>query len=151
TLTTTVFAVVDGVVFRPLPYVRADRLAMPKGGFRTLPALNFVQVSGPDVRAWKAAAPEVEFATMSVGDLTPIAEADALRSAEVDASFLHVLGVRPLMGGFVAADFAGAPNPPIAAALITYATWQARFGGDPSVIGQVRTDNGGHGFRVAGV
>jgi predicted permease len=150
-LTTTVFAVVDGVVFRPLPYARPDRIAFIRGGFRALPKTTLTQASLPDVRAWKAAAPTAEFMTMRIGELTPFAEADPLHSASVDAGFFHFLGVEPLIGGFTAADFGGPPNARIVPAILAYATWQARFGGDPSVIGQVRTDNAGQGLRVVGV
>src|SRR5262249_12013784 len=123
----------------------------PKGGFSRLPDLNLIQVSWPDVRAWESAVPTAEFSAMSVGSQTVVGDADSLRTAEVDARFFDVLGIKPLIGGFSPSDFSGPRNLPVTRALISYGVWQARFGGDPSVIGQVRADGTGQGMRVVGV
>ena len=45
-LSTTVFAVVDGVLFKPLPYPQADRLVAIEPGFNNLPAPASPSASG---------------------------------------------------------------------------------------------------------
>jgi hypothetical protein len=148
-LATTVFAVVDGVLFKPLPYERPRELYDVSGGFQRLPDLAMPSVSLPDVRAWMTAAPDVRFATISVGGAITISDNEYLRSAEVDRHFFDVLGVQPLFGGFQPDDFG--PRTTVRPALVTYRVWQQRFGGRPDVIGRTLFDSGGKGLRVAGV
>jgi len=148
-LATTVFALVDGVLFKPLPYRAPDQLFVVSPWFTALSNHVVVGSSAPDVRAWVAAVPEAQFATFSLGGSTTIADQETLRSAEIDAAFLDVLGAPPLRGGFVEGDFG--PSTPIRPALLSFATWQSRFGGDPSVVGRTFTDRRGDGIRVAGV
>ena len=101
-LATTVFALVDGVLFKPLPYHAPDQLFVVSPGFTALasPAATFVSpASVPDVRAWAASVPEARFATFNLGGATTIADQETLRSAEVDAAFFDVLRAPPLRGG----------------------------------------------------
>ncbi len=126
-LATTVFAVVDGVLFEPLPYERPRNLYSVSGGFRRLPDFVMQTVSLPDVRAWMTAAPDVRFTTFSIGGLLTISDNEYLRSADVDPHFFDVLGVQPLFGGFRPDDFG--PRTTVRPALVTYRVWQRRFGG----------------------
>jgi predicted permease len=148
-LATTVFAVVDGVLFEPLPYERPRELYTVSGGFRRVPDLVMPSVSLPDVRAWMTAAPDVRFAAFSFGGAITISDNEYLRSADVDPHFFDVLGVQPLFGGFRPDDFG--PRTSVRPALVTYRVWQQRFGGRPDVIGRTVIDSGGEGLRVAGV
>jgi len=152
-LATTVFALVDGVLFKPLPFRAPDQLFVVSPGFTALSSPTsvpaFAPASVPDARAWIASVPEARFATFNLGGATTIADQETLRSAEVDAAFFDVLGAPPLYGGFVEDDFG--PSTPIRPALLTFATWQGRFGGDPNVVGRTFTDRRGDGIRVAGV
>ena len=65
-LATTVFAVVDGVLFRPLPYPDAGRLVIIEPGFRSMPLpapingkVPGYSASAIDLASWRAAAPDV--------------------------------------------------------------------------------------------
>ena len=49
-LATTVFAIVDGVLFRPLPYANGEELYEVTGGFTALPGFTMQSVSRPVVR-----------------------------------------------------------------------------------------------------
>ncbi|MEZ5315975.1 MAG: ABC transporter permease [Vicinamibacterales bacterium] len=151
-LATTVFAVVDGVLFKPLPFADADELVQvtpetpAQVGSTIMMAGN---TSVPDLDAWRAAVPEMTFTATTFGGSQPIGEADAVRFAQVDARFFEVTGTAPLFGGFRDEDFG--PQGPVRSALVSYAFWQARLGGDPGVIGRVLADRSGEGIRVAGV
>lgn len=59
-----------------------------------------ISSSPADASAWKAAAPEVQFTTFSLGGREQIDEGEPARSAWVAENFFDVLGQRPLIGGF---------------------------------------------------
>jgi putative ABC transport system permease protein len=164
-LGTTVFAVVDGVLFKPLPYARAGELYDVSGGYSVRPEYTpaqrqFAAINTPgravslrDLEDWRRAWPEVELAayqslpsTHPVGDLRAWSPSVAV----VDEHVLDVLGVAPLFGGFTADDFvAPVATPP---ALLSYAAWIQLFGGRADVIGQRVTDAASrNAYRVAGV
>ncbi len=149
-LALAVFAIVDGVLFAPMPYARPGELYYVAGWFRSLPAtFRMSGVSLADLAAWSEAAPAVTFTAMSLGDAVAIADNDHLRTAEVDRRFFDLVGVQPLLGGFDEQDFAG--KAAVQPALLLYSTWQSRFGGDPSILGRSFVASSGDGMRVAGV
>jgi predicted permease len=130
TLATTVFAIVDGVLFKPLPYPRAEELY-------TVRAPYSLAVSARDVREWAAAVPEAPMALLgpaftvgsTIGD-RPL----PVTGAEVGPGALEILGVRPLMGGFRPEHFI--PSGGRVPVLISYRFWQGTFGRDSSVVGK---------------
>ena len=138
TLATTVFAVVDGVLFKPLPYPSPSELYGIEGWFswateRGSSSLN--AISRRDIDAWSAAVPDIRIGACVLGTSSPLPDGDTVRSAMVDRAFLDVLGVRPLYGGFLPSHFETSAK--IEPALISYKLWHARFGGQPSVLGTV--------------
>jgi putative ABC transport system permease protein len=66
----------------------------------------------------------------------------------VEANFLNVLGVQPVLGRDLTSedDRPGAPK----VALLSYALWRSRFGGDPGVPGKTFSLDG-EPVRIAGV
>lgn len=151
-LTTTVFAIVDGVLFKPLPYRDVNRIFGVTTGYFKVP--DSVGSSGVvsqfDVDAWRAALPPGALAAFisQGGSLTPGTD-PRVPFARVDAAFFDVIGVKPLVGGFVAGDFLAAAA--IQPAIITHGYWARRFGADPAVIGRTVLGEGGAGFRIAGI
>jgi predicted permease len=149
-LATTVFAIVDGVLFKRLPYADPDALYDVAGGFSALPSPPFASsASVADVQAWTDAVPELRVTTAGIGTAVTISDNDYLRAALVDSSFFDVLGVRPVLGGFTEADFESPSK--VRAAVITYETWQSRFGGAYEVLGRTFVDAAGEGARIVGV
>jgi predicted permease len=148
-LATTVFAVVDGVLFKALPYPNPDALYDVAGGFSARPGEPMQVVSFPDTRAWIAAIPEARFTMMNIGDAVLIADNDYWRVAKVDRTFFDVVGVRPMLGGFSDADFG--PASKVRPAIVTYEIWQNRLGGTPAALGRLLLDASGNGARVVGV
>ena len=160
-LATTVFAIVDGLLFRPLPYPRADRLVVVEPGFRTVPppppvngqALRY-GTSAVDLANWQAAVPDARFTAYRVQPSSGVGAGindDVAGIARVQRNFFDVVGVRPLIGGFGDGDFE--PNPRVRPVILTYETWQARLGGAPDVVGRTIAfdSDTGFGLRVAGV
>jgi putative ABC transport system permease protein len=137
-LSATVFAVVDGVLFRPLPYVDPDRLVAVYGAVggprpETTMALSYLELAD-----WRAARALEQLEGYGPNGLSVRVrgtdETTQVRTSVVTEGFLDMLGVRPVIGRpFVASDFEpGAP--PVA--MVSYRIWRAAFGGDPDVLGR---------------
>src|SRR6188472_4239942 len=60
-LATTVFAIVDGVLFRPLPYPQADHLFTVLPGFTGITSESRHAVGIGHIADWISAAPDVKF------------------------------------------------------------------------------------------
>jgi predicted permease len=151
-LASTVFAVIDGVLFKPLPYPEADRLFAIQPGFQDPSARGTPSVSPRELEAWQAAMPDVQFTGF---DRSPAAMIEGPNDPElglalVQPDFFAVLGVVPLAGGLHAADFARASGWP--RLVISYELWQQRFGGDPDIVGRdVDADPRIGRLQIAGV
>jgi predicted permease len=160
-LATIVFAVVDGVLFRPLPYPDAGHLVVIEPGFENLPrptlggnlTLHY-STSEVELTAWQAAVPQAAFTAVNPrrwGDLGPGVNDTTAGMAEISPNFFDIIGVRPLIGAFTDPDFAQqATMRPV---IVTYDVWQTRFGGADDIVGRtVAIDpNGGFGLRIVGV
>jgi predicted permease len=150
-LATTVFAVVDGVLFKPLPYRQADRLFAVTLGHHDQPGSlrPFAPISAAEFQGWSSAVSGGRLTAFAYGDSWPVGVHEFASGARIDVAFFDVMGARPAIGGFVADDFlAAAPVPP---ALVSWRFWQERLGADPGAIGRSLVDDQGHGIRVAGV
>ena len=149
TLATTTFAIVDGVLFKPLPYRDADELFAGSGGYAKSP-LATPALSPEEIQAWRTAAPEAQVASFGtrstlgrLGDLTE------LQTVGVSSELLDVLGIRLAIGGFTEDDFR--PSTDARPALISQGLWQRAFGGRPDILGATLPLAGGRPLRVAGV
>ena len=133
---TAIFSVVDAVLLRPLPFPDPDRLMMvisvnPAKGFPRFPA------SAPDFVDWRAQ--NRAFEGMAAVDSGPFnlsegTEPERLNGAHVTASFLGVIGIKPILGR----DFRPEEEREGAEAvvLIGHGLWTRRFGSDPAVVGR---------------
>jgi predicted permease len=148
-LATTVFAIVDGVLFKPLPYPNGDDLYDVTGAFTALPEFTMASISRLDAERWAAALPEARFTSVSIGTAVTIADNDYWRAAYVDRQFFDVIGVPPFLGGFNDADFGVAAK--VKPVIVTYEIWQHRLGGTRGALGRLLIDAKGEGVRVAGV
>lgn len=132
--TTAMFTLVDGALFRSLPYSHADELVSigvlaPIIDGEFLFAGNFL--------SWRHDQKPFSGFTSSTGvsncDLTedhPV----RLACGNVDANFLPTFEIQPILGrNFTQEeDRPGIPR----VALLTYGLWQSRFAGDPGVVGR---------------
>jgi putative ABC transport system permease protein len=137
-LSATVFAFVDGVLFRPLPYRDPGHLYAMFGAVRGDNPGSRLSVSPADLADWKAmshswsALEAFEFARPVGVELD--GSVTFVPAAGISAGLLQTLGVEPAIGRpFVPADFApGAP--PVA--LMTFEAWQRVLAGDSAVLGR---------------
>jgi len=131
------FAVVDAVLLRPLPYANADEVVtvwshvdLPerKGGSPL--SLNEAIAYGERSRAFRG------FAAYTWGQATLLGgdQPRQLVCARVMQPMFAVLGVRPVLGRtFLAAEDAPGRDE---AVVLTHQLWQQAFGGDRGVLGR---------------
>lgn len=140
--TTSMYAVADHVLLRPLPYERPERVVtlwetdLTAGGARRQVSPGNYLDWAEAARSFSAMALVVPFSVDLAGDGPP----ESLKTWDVTPGFFDALGVRPILGrAFTAEEYQ--PNWP-AVALLSYTMWQRRFGGDPQVVGRTLTLNG---------
>ena len=144
---TAMFAVVYGVLIRPLPYADVDRLhflfqSSPRAGRTRITPLDFVDLHA-QVRSMRTAAIVGNGFTFT-GHGDPELAVGHLVSGE----FFDLLGVTPALGRtFGTAEEAATTNDVI---VLSHGFWQRRFGGDPNIIGRTITANN-RSFTVLGV
>jgi predicted permease len=151
--TTVMFAVVDGVLLRPLPVRDQGRLIL---AWKELRSSRFAHYpfGGPDVEAVVGASQLIESGAgvTSNGAVAWVAVEDGSASyvhgALVTGAFFDVLGIHPLLGRALrpADDVAGADN----VVVISHGLWTRRYGASREAIGR-RMTLGGTAFTVVGV
>jgi predicted permease len=135
-----IFAFVDAALIKPLPYPEPARLAAVTESIPLFPRAN---LSYPDYLDWKRF--NTVFGSMDVftGDgflVAAPAGADPVRAGRVSYGFFRTLGVGPRIGR----DFSRDEEAPGGShvVILSYGTWQQRFGGRKDVAGQAVTLSG---------
>lgn len=146
---TAVFSVVDRILFRALPYAHGEQL-VSVGMMTPLDTNEFLFGDGYfDLRRTQTPFSSISsfVAGSSSCDLT---ETDPVRldCMQFERSFLPMLGRAPLIGRNFSAQEDRPKGP--RSALMSYALWRGRFGGDPSVVGRVISLDG-QPITIAGV
>src|SRR5712692_1687356 len=147
--TTAMFAVVDAVLLRPLPYADPDRLVML---WTRTPGGPQAAASWPELVDWREQ--NHSFADMAAWrgqsvNLTGGAEPERVVGAFVSGRFFPLLGARPVLGRtFTAEETDPATARPVA--VLGHGLWQRRFGSDPGILGRSLVLNG-QSHAVVGV
>jgi len=131
---TAIFAVVQAVVLRPLPFARAEQLVcvwmVPPEGGRQRVALP----DAYDIRERCDSFSGMAHYLISSVEVSDGARSEELPTASVSVDTLAVLGVAPVLGrGFEPGDEKYNTEQ---VAILAYDFWQRWFGGDPAVIGR---------------
>jgi putative ABC transport system permease protein len=153
-LSTAVFTVADALLLRRLPVRDQDRLVVLRG---VTPDQAFdypldLSDGGEFIRSSRTLERAALFLYNGAGPV-PIRDGDRiarLRRALVSGRFLEVLGAQAVLGRALRPtdDVRGAE--PVA--VLSYATWQRRFNGDPHVLGrQLVLYGGGRPYTIVGV
>jgi putative ABC transport system permease protein len=150
----TVFAVVNAVLWRPLPFADPARLMHVQATDAT-GANRFLSV--PIWDEWKAGVRDVALAAYTYADFSIVdgGEPETLIAALVSPDLLDVVGVAPAYGrAFQPSDAAGGER----TVILTHSFWTRRFGADPKIVGTVvkltgpeHMDDIDGAYRVAGV
>jgi predicted permease len=147
-LNTSMFSLMNLLIIQPLPFPNRDQLVRV---YRTTPQSQTANHPAPDfVELARETAPYADLAAFRMWGYTLAPEgrpAVNLNALRVSASFFPVLGMKPQIGRWFRPDEDRPDNHVI---ILSYAAWQAHFGGDPAVVGQnVRID--GESTTVIGV
>jgi predicted permease len=146
---TAVFSVVDRILFRSLPYPRADRLVslgmvapiVPQEFLLSYDYLDWRDNQTPfeAMGAWVDGLRDCD-----LNDTRPL----RLRCAGVDSTLLRTLGTMPVRGR----NFTRQEEKPDApkTAIVSYGLWRSRFAQDPAAVGRtIRLD--GQSVTIVGV
>lgn len=131
-LSATVFAIVDGVLFKPLPYADADQLRTASG--RRANGRGGGALSLDEIRVWQRDLPDVPISAFQwSSDAGTLGDGVIYGAASVEQRFFDVLGQHPLLGGFRPEHFVpGAPE----VAIISHRLWRQKMGGTMDVLGR---------------
>src|SRR5438132_2713661 len=134
-----VFSWIEGILLRPFPLVvDQDRLLAVAGTDRGAAGTN--DVSWPDFQDLQQGstlidafiAEKITGTTLSIGD-----RAERAPGSIVSANYFDAIGVRPILGrGFEPGEDVGRNAHPVT--VISYQMCQARFHGDPAIIGKTQ-------------
>jgi putative ABC transport system permease protein len=145
---TAIFSAVNPILFQPLPYPEARRIAMiwyaGEDGSRVPQAFHTYRELAARNRAFDTiAVMKIWQPTLTGGD-----QPERFDGQQVTSSYFRTLGMAPALGR----DFQAADDPHNAprVAILSHGLWRRRFGGDRSIIGrQVRLD--AESYTVIGV
>jgi len=145
---TAIFSVVNGVLLRPLPYRNPERLVHVH---RMQPPIERGPISRPDFFEWRdkqEVFSDIGAYHFQILNLTGKEQAERLVAARVTGNFFSLFDIPPASGRF----FGPSDDQPGSSrvAVIGFALWQRRFGGDPGLIGQTIIMNG-NAYTVVGV
>ncbi len=135
-----IFAFVDAALIKPLPYHDTSRLV---GVFESIQIFPLSNLSYPDYLDWKKR--NTVFSSLDAygGNsviLKTSSSSEPVRVGRVTDGFFRTLGVGPIVGRdfYQGEDLASSPR----AAMLSYATWQKRYAGNPDIVGQSVTLDG---------
>jgi putative ABC transport system permease protein len=134
--TTGIFSAIDGIVLRPLPYPRADRI-VAVGNYWTKTGLRSVLVSAPDFHDWESQNHSFSAIAYYIGgeiSVTVNGTADYAAVYRTTPAFFDVLGARAQIGRLLTAEEQKPGGP--SAVVITDGFWRRQFNGDPAAIGR---------------
>jgi len=144
-LSTTVFCVVNGGLFKGLPFEHADRIVSLVG---TNPSQNQPRqpISVQDLVVYQER--QTSFEKMGAYGFAAVTLAneegrpERFRAAELTVAAFETLGVQPILGrGFRAGDDRPGAAPVI---LLSYQLWQERYGRANDIVGETVRANGVH-------
>jgi predicted permease len=146
---TAIFTVVYGVLLRPLPFRQPDRIVMLAESYKEL--MDEKSLTATELNRLRRYSEPFEYIagyTQFGYNLASGNAAEHLRGMPVNAEYFRVLGIHPMLGrDFLDEEDRGDGQ---RVAIVSYAVWMRRLGGDASRIGQTVLLNG-EPFTVIGV
>ena len=137
-----IFSVINGILLKPLPYQHPDELIDLN---HTAPGVNFPDADPAPFLYFTYREQGRSFQSLGLygvdsRTVTGLAEPEEAQCLHVTAEVLPMLGVKPALGRWFSEKDDAPGSPPTA--VLMHGWWQARFGGDRSVIGRQVVVNG---------
>jgi macrolide transport system ATP-binding/permease protein len=147
-ISVAIFGFVDAALIQPLPYAQPNRLVAVTETARMFPRANLSRYDYEDWKRMNTTLSSLEaygntgFLLRSGGTTEPVP------ARRVSAGFFRTLGVKMLLGR----DFMAGEDQPGRGkiTILPWGTWQKRFGGRRSVIGET-VDLDGNAYTIVGV
>jgi putative ABC transport system permease protein len=138
-----IFAAVDTILLRPMPYAHADRLVVPLS-VNVARDIDQGSVSYADYADWRRESDIFEAVALwrpITVDLTGVGQPERIRAVQVSREYFQVMTMTPVLGRtLLPADHEDkAPR----VAVISFGLWQRLLGGAPDAVGPV--------VRIAGI
>ncbi len=134
---TTVFTLVNAVLFKPLPFPGGDRIVMVHASLASEPR-NSISISYPDLRDYRQAASSFERLEAFSGFTVNLTESgnppERYSGSRITSGLFALLNTQPVLGRALSPEDekAGAES----VALIGYGIWKDRYGLNPGIIGR---------------
>jgi len=132
---TTIFAAINSILLRPLPFGQPEQLAMIYGQVKAR-NINGSNISWPDYVSWRDRSSS--FAGMGIWTWATLTlsgsegDAERVEAANVSANIFPLLRVRPLLGrSFATSEEIEGNNNVI---ILSHDLWKRRYGGDSSIL-----------------
>src|SRR5215813_2709928 len=145
---TAIFSVVNAVLLRPLPYEDAGQLVFLN---ETSKSMSDISISYPNFSDWRDqnhVFEKIGVYNRNSYNLTGYGDAERIPTAQMSADLLAALRVNAAIGRIYTNDDDKPGAAPVA--VLSYALWQRRFGGQQNILNQPLTFNG-KSYTVIGV
>jgi putative ABC transport system permease protein len=148
---TAIFTLVNAVLLRPLPFAEPDRLVWMFGNIRT--GSNRASVAPLDYLDYRQQNSSFEQFAAQLSfpaniNLTGSGEPEQLKAGAVTGNYFQALGVAASLGRTFMPENEKTGNDQVA--VLSYALWQKRFGGNAGIVNQSITLDG-KPYQVLGV
>jgi predicted permease len=130
---TTMFSIVDSILVRPLPYPDSTRIYWISERMKR-DREGGVSADYYDLREKNRVFDDVAAFVPLTLNWGGIERPEHLDAAQVSASLFRVLGVRPILGRYLARDEEGSKAPPVV--VVSYSFWRNRLGADAGIAGK---------------
>jgi predicted permease len=136
--TTAIFSIVEGVLLRPLPFPHPDQLVVLSDTLQgaEINGNNEAGVTGPDIVNYTRDTHSFSALggyTYAAYELSGLGDPAQINAARLTPGVFSTLEVDPLLGRV----FTQQENDDRQqVAVLSYATWQSRYHGDPAIVGQ---------------
>jgi macrolide transport system ATP-binding/permease protein len=146
-INTLIFAIVDGVILRPLPYPHPERLVRVFEATQRNPKFQISIYNYLEDKRANRTLDGIALYTRDDHQLMHDDRPERLSTVAITDDFLPVLGVSPMLGrNFLPSELNGNAR----VVILSYSLWTSRFRADPEIVGKtIRLDR--QNWTVVGV
>lgn len=134
---TTVFSLVNGILFKSLPFRDSERVLYITSHHRKT-SNGPTEISRPDYDDLRAQLKSFAGLAAATGDRVNLSDSvnapDTYTSSHVTANAFSVVGLPPILGRDFTAEDEKPGAPPVT--ILTYSLWQKRYGADRGIVGR---------------